>query len=342
MRELFYEISKELGSEIEPNFVEDNVAYIRCPICRQEGLKIWHHEQKFRAKCTKNNCKATSLIKLVNSALVDISQKLRTDSDEKDIGESSVSLDKLNTMAFIPRRQIISNLLLEGSIVLIAGDAGSGKSWIVHSIITHIIDPSAVGKKIGNWKVLDNCGVLLVDGEMPLQDIQMRFKLLQQGANLNSEGLPLIIWSSIENETDKLKSINIADPKTQDKVLHFFKNNPTYKVLVLDNLSSLSIDVNENVKGDYDGINRWTLQLRGLGVTTILVHHFNKAGEDRGHSSRRDNVDTIVYLKDVSDTKDEVCVEFIFKKCRHLKPGEGNTVTLSLEGDDSSGLYFTA
>jgi len=48
---------------------------------------------------------------------------------------------------------------------------------------------------------------------------------------------------------------------------------------------------------DWAPVNSWLLELRFAGVTTILLHHTNKDGGQRGTSAREDNIDTSILLK---------------------------------------------
>ena len=64
------------------------------------------------------------------------------------------------------------------------------------------------------------------------------------------------------------------------------------KVFVFDNITSLTNGLDENSTKDWSLMNQWFLRLRGLGITTIIVHHTGKDGKSqRGTSSRIANID---------------------------------------------------
>jgi predicted XRE-type DNA-binding protein len=90
------------------------------------------------------------------------------------------------------------------------------------------------------------------------------------------------------------------------------------KLCVIDNIASLAGGLDENVKKDWDPINQWLLELRFAGISTILLHHTNKTGEQRGTSGREDNIDTSIMLKKPGDYAPEDGAKFIihFSKAR--------------------------
>jgi putative DNA primase/helicase len=69
------------------------------------------------------------------------------------------------------------------------------------------------------------------------------------------------------------------------------------KLWVADNLSSLASGLDENSKKDWDPINSWLLELRFAGISTLMLHHVNKEGGQRGTSAREDNLDISITLK---------------------------------------------
>jgi putative DNA primase/helicase len=90
------------------------------------------------------------------------------------------------------------------------------------------------------------------------------------------------------------------------------------KLWIVDNLASLAGGLDENLKKDWDPINTWLLELRFAGIATILLHHTNKEGTQRGTSAREDNIDVSIMLKRPSDYSPEDGCRFItsFTKAR--------------------------
>ena len=77
------------------------------------------------------------------------------------------------------------------------------------------------------------------------------------------------------------------------------------KVIVLDNIGSLAPGADENDKSVWDPINQWLLQMRFAGISSIFIHHLNKKMEQRGTSSREDNVDISITLTSPKESRPE-------------------------------------
>jgi len=90
------------------------------------------------------------------------------------------------------------------------------------------------------------------------------------------------------------------------------------KLFVLDNLASLTPGIDENKKMEWDPINQWLLDLRFAGIATMIKHHTNKSGDQRGTSAREDNIDNSISLRKPHDHTPEDGAKFIchFKKSR--------------------------
>jgi len=144
---------------------------------------------------------------------------------------------------------------------------------------------------------------------MPTQDIMERIKDLNiasvhiySDAYANSLGLPR---ANLLSETWR---------GTMRRIL----TTRNIKLWVLDNLASLAPGIDENIKRDWDPINAWLLELRFAGIATIMLHHTNKEGGQRGTSAREDNIDNSITLKRSFDYDPEEGCKFIlhFSKAR--------------------------
>jgi putative DNA primase/helicase len=90
------------------------------------------------------------------------------------------------------------------------------------------------------------------------------------------------------------------------------------KLWVLDNIGAVTPGLDENSREGWSPINRWLLDLRFAGISTILIHHEGKGGEQRGTSAREDNLDISISLKRPKDYHPEDGARFIckFEKAR--------------------------
>lgn len=178
--------------------------------------------------------------------------------------------------------------LVAQCILLISGFRGTGKTWLALSLLI------AIAKRIafGPWSVQNSVPCLYLDGEMAAQDVQLRTMQLDQTGEKEN---PLYIYSDAYASSLGLPRASLLNSDwrltMKDILLEL-----GVKVWVIDNLASLTPGIDENSKKDWDPINNWLLDLRFAGITTILLHHTNKAGGQRGTSAREDNIDISIML----------------------------------------------
>ena len=91
------------------------------------------------------------------------------------------------------------------------------------------------------------------------------------------------------------------------------------ELLILDNLSSLTVGVRENDGDAWAQIQDWLLRLRRRGVSVLIVHHAGKHGGQRGTSRREDVLDTSFSLRQPSDYTIEQGARFEV----HIEKGRG-------------------
>lgn len=211
----------------------------------------------------------------------------------------------------IPKRnQLIKNLIYEGQNCMIFARAGAGKTTLAAAIASA---SSRGGELFGPYNIPKPVGVLYLDGEMPAAEMQERINNLWIKPNPDL----FKVMSSELLATQSLKVPNIADQEWRNAFLQFFTKNSEYKLFVIDNLSSLSPACDELSGIDWDPINQWLLQLRRIGLSTILVHHAGKNNEQRGTSKREDQMDLILKLTEIKNHKNtEFRVDF--EKARSL------------------------
>ncbi len=198
----------------------------------------------------------------------------------------------------------------ESSIILITGERGIGKSFFAHQIANSI----RKGKSCGPWDCNLCVPILLVDGEMSCNDLQERCELL----GLNTDGLsPLYLYSDAMANQHGIQRAHLMNEAWREKVKSIILARHI-KILILDNLASLASGIDENAKKDWDPINQWLIELRFLGVATMMLHHTSKAGVQRGTSAREDNLDISIMLKRPADYTPEDGCRFIcsFTKAR--------------------------
>jgi 5S rRNA maturation endonuclease (ribonuclease M5) len=200
--------------------------------------------------------------------------------------------------------------LPENSLILACGWRGIGKSFFAKGIVNAV----SRGESFGPWNNEVSVPCLFLDGEMALQDMMERSFHL----GLNSERpSPLYIYSdALANQYGLPRAhLNNESWRTKMKSILIARK---IKLWVVDNLASLASGLDENSKKDWDPINQWLLELRFAGISTIMLHHTNKEGGQRGTSAREDNIDASMLLKPPHDYVPEDGARFIvhFSKAR--------------------------
>jgi hypothetical protein len=218
------------------------------------------------------------------------------------------------------KRKILRPWLTEQSINQISGWRGTGKTWFGLSLF----NSATTGETFGPWGVETVIPALYVDGELPAQDIQDRFRQL----SCRGRKEPLYIYSDAYAHTLGIPRANLINRKWRDGIKTLLIDKGI-KLLGLDNISSLAAGIDENSKQAWDPINQWLLDLRFAGISTIFFHHTNKGGDQRGTSGREDNLDTSIILQRPSDYMSEQGAKFIVR----FKKSRVQTSDLNLIGD---------
>jgi putative DNA primase/helicase len=181
------------------------------------------------------------------------------------------------------------DIFSEQEIILTSGWRGAGKTWMGLSVV----DAITRGESFGPWKVRNSVPCLYCDGEMAAQDISSRLNLLSPDAvRLN----PLHIYSDAYANLLGLPKANLLS-ETWRMTMKRILITRGVKFWIIDNIASLASGIDENSKKDWDKINTWLIDLRFAGITTMLLHHVGKEGQQRGTSAREDNIDMSIILK---------------------------------------------
>ena len=206
----------------------------------------------------------------------------------------------LNQMELPRRMCLLDKWLCQGDLGYIFAPRGVGKTWLAMAL------PAALsqGKSLGVWGAGDQaCGVLYVDGEMPLELTQYRSRGLDLGAGN-------LTYLHHEVLFDKLGSSLNVGLSTHREALTNLMVGQGFDCLILDNLSSLACGVDENKGNEYEPIGQWLLELRRRKITVIVVHHAGRNGFMRGHSKREDACSWILELRDAK-TDEEPGAKFV-------------------------------
>jgi len=260
-----------------------------------------------------------------------------------------IDFSKLITLDIPPIEYLVKPWLCEGDIAMISAQRGIGKTWLALSIgmaVTHDLP-------IGNWKAEKYVGCVYIDGEMAIQRLKARYSELlncqyQQKAPFRLYSANFMRSSNKSLDlasfaTGPFKTPNLADSAWREKISTHLANHPEYKLLILDNLASLTPGVDENPRFEWDPINQWLLFLRSQGLSVIMIHHAGKKGDQRGTSAHEDNIDVSIQLKRPGGYQSEDGAKFNveFSKTREFYGEDAKTICLKLK-KTAQGLVWEA
>jgi len=245
------------------------------------------------------------------------------------IGLHAVSIGELMALQIPKRKRHLAWLPATG-LVMVYGKRGVGKSFFTMSLAVALV----TGTPFLKWDIDEPAGVLLVDGEMALDQLRDRL----EGLLPTEPKAPLEICSHeiVFNKTEK--DLNLGAPEWQAAVNAFLDEHPAIKVVIVDNLSCLLPNIPEDKRDDWaEKVMPFLVGLRRRGVCTILVHHSGKGGDQRGTSSREDSLDSIIRLVPFADNDATTEAQFIvrFTKARGVYGEDVSDIEARLgEGPD--------
>jgi len=184
------------------------------------------------------------------------------------------------------RRTFLHPWISESQLILIYASRNVGKSFFVQAILEAI----AKGRDFGRWQSVEAVPCLYLDAEMTAYDTRNRFK------NSGNGKAPLFVYSSHLAAMRGLPPSNLLDKKWRD-ALKSSVLDLGVKVLALDNLVALTPGQDLNLKELWDPVRAWLLDLRFAGVTTLMVHHAGKGGDQLGTTTRENDLDFVVKLE---------------------------------------------
>ncbi len=180
---------------------------------------------------------------------------------------------------------IIDRLIPKGSITLIFGKGGVGKTWLTLDMARCIGSGTPY---LGLSTVKST--VIFVDFENPLAVLNIRTQKLGQAENVH-------FW--------RANNPNLKAPKLDKKDWELYKQLPEGSVLIFDTLRA-SQDRDENASDEMGLILGRLKELRDMGFTIILLHHTAKNSDRvaKGSTAIVDLADHILGMTLVRKRKD--------------------------------------
>ena len=226
----------------------------------------------------------------------------------------------------IPKRQfLLSPWLQSQGLCMIYSTRGFGKTWIALEIAYTV----ATGGKFLSWESENPSGVLYIDGEMPLADLQKRVSQIDMRESKELKA-PL---KFLTRDAQLYGIPDLSEIRGQKQIEPLIHDD--IKLVVIDNLSTLIRSGKEDESDSWLPMQNWLLSLRSLGKSVLLIHHAGKGGQQRGTSRREDVLDTVISLKRPTDYIQEegARIEFHFEKNRALLGDEVKPFEARLESN---------
>jgi RecA-family ATPase len=195
---------------------------------------------------------------------------------------------ELKTISIVPRKAMVGHWMKEGDLGFVFGDRGSGKTWLVTALATHLSN----GIELGGWLIPEAEDVLVIDGEMPSDSSKGRLDGLAA-----SEKLTLLHHELLFDRTGL--AMNLTDKRVQ-RVITTICIERGIKLLVLDNLSCLFNGLPENDADAWELVLNWLLDLRRRRVAVLIVAHTSKTGSMRGTYRKEDAAFWVIKVEPVN------------------------------------------
>jgi AAA domain len=217
------------------------------------------------------------------------------------VRERALSLSEILILRLPPDVELLGRLILAGTLGLLYGMRGGGKS-----LLAMIIAYAIAGRKVVTpWGQGSGDAVCYLDGEMRIHGFRERLDQLH-GFNTDEESKSAVsekLWIVSRHLIGDL--VGTLDTEEGQKSIEAYFP-PNMRFLIIDNLSAWTSGGGEDLHG-WQAVKTWLIQLRLRGIAVLLIHHAGKGGGQRGTSAHEDLVDYSIevsplFLEDEPET----------------------------------------
>ncbi len=245
----------------------------------------------------------------------------------------AVAVEELLARNIKPREMLLQPILPEQGLAMLYSYRGIGKTFLALGMGFAV----AGGGRFLRWTAPRPRKVLYVDGELPAKTVQERSAMILAGTE-GCEPSP----DTFRIVTPDLQERPMPDLATRQGQSLLEPQLEDVDLLILDNLSALCRDGNENEGEGWLPVQEWGLGLRRRGISVLFLHHAGKNKSQRGTSRREDLLDTVVTLKHPADydPSEGLRCEVHFEKTRAMLGDEAKPFELQLEsGPDGRAVW---
>ena len=244
----------------------------------------------------------------------------------------AVDAIEFSQMDLPPKETLLSPWLCTQDVSMVHAWRGVGKTHFALGVAAAV----ATGGRYLEWEAQAGVPVLYVDGEMPgasMQERALNSLLMVKPEGGLYENLK-IVTPDIQREAMR----SLASMEGRNDLLEVIDDIPGLALVVLDNLSCLHGDADENEAQAWSAMQTYLLQLRSKGISVLLVHHTNKSGAQRGTSKREDVLDVVIRLARPQDYQETEGARFMvqFEKARGMYGEDTVSFEASLVTEEGS------
>lgn len=239
-----------------------------------------------------------------------------------------LDIDSLLSRHFPPMEPLLAPWLCKQHLSMVYAFRGVGKTHFALGVAYAV----AGGGQFLKWKADKPRKVVYIDGEMAGAAIKSRIAAIVQStpdAHEPPEGYFKII-------TPDAQELPLPDLATKEGQAVLAPCIAEAELVVVDNLSCLVREGDENEGGSWVPVANWALRMRKQGKAVLFVHHAGKSGQQRGSSRREDIMDVVIKLEHAKDYENSKGSAFIasFEKARHLCGDDARDIEATLLKQD--------
>lgn len=258
-------------------------------------------------------------------------------------GAKVVTLAQLRARKWPPREMLLDPWLRDGESCLLHAKTGLGKTMLTLSLALAL----AGGGEVCGWRSPKARRVLVVDGEMHMQDLDTRLDDLAPtvaGADPKAQVENLHVFARQDQDAE-FRFPDLVTPEGQDAILEMLLERRT-EVVILDNLTTLAGIEDENSASAFRPVLGFLMRLKQAGIAVILVHHSGKGAAEtyRGSSALATTFETIIGLTPTPEGGTDGNAAFVlkFSKVRAARGTWAGTRRLKLaEGTGGGASWVT-